>query len=312
MISPRGRGLSLSAHPRRCGADVACYFCVSCPTGSSPQVRGRYPPCALEHVFGGLIPAGAGQIPDAAPARVTVPAHPRRCGADGRLYSKYMLMRGSSPQVRGRSTPMPRRAKVGRLIPAGAGQIIMVFPFVCAERAHPRRCGADPCNGFWVTSRIGSSPQVRGRFCWPWLKRPDFGLIPAGAGQIGLVGKALREAGAHPRRCGADRIMAAPKFHCRGSSPQVRGRSCGSHCPNNFRGLIPAGAGQMSTRFLSNPMMGAHPRRCGADLACTSLRCVRNGSSPQVRGRSNKHIFISPVTGLIPAGAGQIPATVFG
>ena len=123
MISPRGRGLSLSAHPRRCGADVACYFCVSCPTGSSPQVRGRYPPCALEHVFGGLIPAGAGQIPDAAPARVTVPAHPRRCGADGRLYSKYMLMRGSSPQVRGRSTPMPRRAKVGRLIPAGAGQI---------------------------------------------------------------------------------------------------------------------------------------------------------------------------------------------
>ena len=61
------------------------------------------------------------------------------------------------------------------------------------------------------------------------------------------------------------------------------------------------------------PMVGcsrrAHPRRCGADKEHRGEDAGDGGSSPQLRGRFRKLKAKAPTNGLIPAGAGQIPAT---
>ena len=90
-----------------------------------------------------LIPAGAGQM-QVNSREVTWPrAHPRRCGADEHVDSHEFLVRGSSPQVRGRFGWGFAGFQVGGLIPAGAGQIRTQLRGPGNEGAHPRRCGAD-------------------------------------------------------------------------------------------------------------------------------------------------------------------------
>ena len=133
-----------TAHPRRCGADVATYIVVwSCP-GSSPQVRGRFDFLGRRRVPGGLIPAGAGQMRVGPVVVDHSTAHPRRCGADSSSVASPTRANGSSPQVRGRSRFVSFLLSSFGLIPAGAGQIMLVlFPPIALE---------------------GSSPQVRGRF----------------------------------------------------------------------------------------------------------------------------------------------------
>ncbi|EEI27977.1 hypothetical protein HMPREF0294_0591 [Corynebacterium glucuronolyticum ATCC 51867] len=99
-------------------------------------------------------------------------------------------MKGSSPQVRGRSTAFSGETPRDRLIPAGAGQMPHRAPCGTPPAAHPRRCGADPTEEDRRTAMGGSSPQVRGRCTYaripPWLTW----LIPAGAGQMFLKRRA--------------------------------------------------------------------------------------------------------------------------
>ena len=90
------------------------------------------------------------------------------------------------------------------LIPAGAGQTGVVAAQGSASGAHPRRCGAD---GQWISCIVvgkGSSPQVRGRHLRGVTLETHVGLIPAGAGQTGIICSRPTPAEAHPRRCGAD------------------------------------------------------------------------------------------------------------
>ena len=70
--------------------------------------------------------------------------------------------------------------------------------------------------------------------------------------------------------------------------------------------LIPAGAGQIIPEANVAVSAGAHPRRCGADSHITHLATAREGSSPQVRGRSYLRSNSAEYSRLIPAGAGQI------
>ncbi|EEI27960.1 hypothetical protein HMPREF0294_0574 [Corynebacterium glucuronolyticum ATCC 51867] len=71
-------------------------------------------------------------------------------------------------------------------------------------------------------------------------------------------------------------------------------------------GLIPAGAGQMVLLMVKSRGWGAHPRRCGADHCARASSCLGRGSSPQVRGRSQRGEGAHHPRGLIPAGAGQM------
>ena len=180
-----------------------------------------------------------------------------------------------------------------------------------AKQAHPRRCGADNKPEVAAAQAYGSSPQGRGRFWDDLGPSAAIGLIPAGAGQMGWVACGNRQHRAHPRRCGADSAYWSNVIAADGSSPQVRADVVPISVFPFCERLIPAGAGQIGSWPSRVRRKWAHPRRCGADRTVQDFGQCFIGSSPQVRGRSNKHIFISPVTGLIPAGAGQMDSAVF-
>ena len=172
------------AHPRRCGADIFIRNLQKMDKGSSPQVRGRLAGTLAYLQEARLIPAGAGQMQPACWRSPGHRAHPRRCGADNSPAILSHTWPGSSPQVRGRSHRGAVSWGLGGLIPAGAGQIPRRGPNQFAVPAHPRRCGADLMTYRKTGVRMGSSPQVRGRWRSKDRAHTSCGLIPAGAGQI--------------------------------------------------------------------------------------------------------------------------------
>ncbi len=98
--------------------------------------------------------------------------------------------------------------------------------------------------------------------------------------------------------------MANPDAADLGSSPQVRRPRVQTSQTGQRTGLIPAGAGTtLSLHFLSCSKR-AHPRRCGDHPLAGFRRRWGLGSSPQVRGPLGVVSMISPLVGLIPAGAG--------
>ena len=187
--------------------------------------------------------------------------------------------------MRGRCHWFYKPLRVGRLIPAGAGQICWSTLPPSTSAAHPRGCGADFIIAALLCGYKGSSPRVRGRLKTPEITIHANGLIPAGAGQIGPIRFPTWMSAAHPRGCGADLLADLHKVFCQGSSPRVRGRLPSSMSRNCGAGLIPAGAGQIRPHHLRHSSRAAHPRGCGADLCILLCGGENLGSSPRVRGR---------------------------
>ena len=110
-----------SVHPRACGELVAEAWTPHIRAGSSPRVRGTRgfaPSSEREFRF---IPARAGNSWDlTAPAKLA-PVHPRACGELPSMTWMLRRLAGSSPRVRGtRRTEWPVQ-RIGRFIPARAG-----------------------------------------------------------------------------------------------------------------------------------------------------------------------------------------------
>ena len=253
--------------------------------GSSPRVRGRLPLKLRIKARIRLIPASAGQTRSLRLWWMWLTAHPRECGADLLPQHLLRLLKGSSPRVRGRRDCRRRhRARIG-LIPASAGQTHHHLSTVGRNTAHPRECGADRGAFSPRISSVGSSPRVRGRRRGCNDHDPAGGLIPASAGQTRTRARSQPGQGAHPRECGADRLVFFVRGYAVGSSPRVRGRLRASMAVRVEIGLIPASAGQTRTAVPSSPAAKAHPRECGADCTCSANRTTRRGSSPRVRGR---------------------------
>ena len=232
-------------------------------------------------------------------------AHPRGCGADGSSGGCGHYPQGSSPRVRGRRNVARQRNHATGLIPAGAGQTSESVQTGRGRRAHPRGCGADGIRKAWNLVSKGSSPRVRGRPEVRSRHAAGMGLIPAGAGQTSGCGTRCSCRRAHPRGCGADNADELEHRSIAGSSPRVRGRRAISILKGGEGGLIPAGAGQTSSKTPARSTAPAHPRGCGADLPAGHGAGGRRGSSPRVRGRLNYLVVTCVGDGLIPAGAGQ-------
>ena len=211
-LIPAGAGSTFScspwevrhwAHPRRCGEHLA----------GGPRHRGG----------AGLIPAGAGSTAWRVTRCRSGWAHPRRCGEHADDGGGRTLLVGSSPQVRGAPGPPACRSAPRRLIPAGAGSTRRARWLCGGAGAHPRRCGEHTSPTRTVTSRTGSSPQVRGARRPGVMTQGRRGLIPAGAGSTLTGTPPRRGSPAHPRRCGEHRAVRRASALLGGSSPQVRG-----------------------------------------------------------------------------------------
>ena len=110
-------------------------------------------------------------------------------------------------------------------------------------RDHPRGCGAHGNRKRHEIRRRGSSPRVRGSRPYKIQERPEFGIIPAGAGLTRLVSAIARNMRDHPRGCGAHIPKQVYRTIWTGSSPRVRGSQNRDAQGCRSRGIIPAGAG---------------------------------------------------------------------
>ena len=109
----------------------------------------------------------------------------------------------------------------------------------------------------------------------------------------------------HPRGCGEKHHADAAFVDAQGSSPRVRGKAlrlCGCRAAS---GIIPAGAGKSMNLRLVWICLRDHPRGCGEKSRLCTVALAQGGSSPRVRGKAMPTPRPSPLTGIIPAGAGK-------
>ena len=169
--------------------------------------------------------------------------HPRRCGAFYLEPYWWLLRSGSSPQVRGICSASYPHFFLGRIIPAGAGHLIVTMVIIRKRWDHPRRCGAFSPDGSLIEYECGSSPQMRGISSRPTPGAAILRIIPADAGHLGLVFRVVKVFGDHTRRCGAFYSYQYDNQTFRGSSPQMRGILPACVVLNGFLRIIPADAG---------------------------------------------------------------------
>ena len=130
-------------HPRACGANSVAGKLKSFVFGSSPRMRGKPRALAWQCHWIRIIPAHAGQTLSRSWRCRASPDHPRACGAniDGRPTESET--HGSSPRMRGKRTDRHDGQDTDRIIPAHAGQTVLLAFFIVVSADHPRACGAN-------------------------------------------------------------------------------------------------------------------------------------------------------------------------
>ncbi len=176
-----------SDHPRACGANGFGYRDGVMVDGSSPRMRGKLFLRVGQGRVLRIIPAHAGQTRLRVSVRLSVPDHPRACGANSFTTTVAARPGGSSPRMRGKRAQDQTGGHRRRIIPAHAGQTMRRPHAASASSDHPRACGA---NLRWVSaekSNGGSSPRMRGKLRPCDLAPRQIRIIPAHAGQTSAV-----------------------------------------------------------------------------------------------------------------------------
>ena len=195
-----------------------------------------------------------------------------------------------------------------RLIPAHAGKTLAPAKGQRQPAAHPRSRGENPWPTCVASAPGGSSPLTRGKLESGLIPDLSTGLIPAHAGKTRVVSSAGRQAAAHPRSRGENRLFRSPYWWRFGSSPLTRGKHVALAHGAAVSGLIPAHAGKTNARRGIKYRGAAHPRSRGENDLAEGAGCEVSGSSPLTRG---KQVPDRPVTHkgrLIPAHAGKTTA----
>ena len=190
------------AHPRSRGEHLSPRSSPCWSRGSSPLARGTQAAVVVGAACPGLIPARAGNTPAHGRAPRGDRAHPRSRGEHCFKPLWGAWRRGSSPLARG--TPLVVSDDCGGcgLIPARAGNTEHVPKITDAARAHPRSRGEH--GGYYrAPGRVpGSSPLARGTPALHGMSLRQIGLIPARAGNTGLLFLMPLSWRAHPRSRG--------------------------------------------------------------------------------------------------------------
>ena len=278
------------AHPRACGENDVYWTHALYRLGSSPRVRGKRPVARHGLSPVGLIPARAGKTSAVRLRDLGPEAHPRACGENQQGLQGALHRAGSSPRVRGKPGDPPGQAARRRLIPARAGKTCSGGGPCSTTRAHPRACGENTGGAGTVRAPRGSSPRVRGKPHPPARGRAPARLIPARAGKTSGVPETWCSSTAHPRACGENQDENIVNLSKDGSSPRVRGKLARDQRQGRGDRLIPARAGKTANAVWAAPMMAAHPRACGENVAWTPLQMASQGSSPRVRGKRLSHL----------------------
>ena len=107
------------------------------------------------------------------------------------------------------------------------------------------------------------------------------------------------------RVCGEHRTLTDENGEPWGSSPRMRGTHQIRDVSADIHGIIPAYAGNTMLTRPGHTQLGDHPRVCGEHLSATTLRHVKEGSSPRMRGTHAARRMPRHRPGIIPAYAGN-------
>ena len=274
-------------------------------SGSSPLARGTPRSLFLLLVVIRLIPARAGNTPDAFLTVTRCAAHPRSRGEHTCVGCGSRRGCGSSPLARGTLVIDVCRPMDERLIPARAGNTQKVTGRAHTTPAHPRSRGEHIDMLALFLLLCGSSPLARGTPSARPAAHTYPRLIPARAGNTSGISSAPSSPQAHPRSRGehCEALRLSPSAI--GSSPLARGtrnQRVGLAVPAR---LIPARAGNTPQSAAQYQASVAHPRSRGEHTAPMNVWDGFRGSSPLARGTRHKkhHSFIAER--LIPARAGN-------
>ena len=94
----------------------------------------------------------------------------------------------------------------------------------------------------------------------------------------------------------------------KGLSPRVRGNHARLTMPLDFRGSIPASAGEPVARLERAEKPRVYPRECGGTYAAWHGGAADVGLSPRVRGNPGNWYTVGETGGSIPASAGEPPS----
>ena len=165
-------------------------------------MRGTLQPAAPAPCLPGIIPAYAGNTLMCHDLFCEVWDHPRVCGEHHGVRFGLLYSLGSSPRMRGTPKKANEKSKAARIIPAYAGNTRGVRPQRQHVRDHPRVCGEHCIVGGVQNVGEGSSPRMRGTLRTTTTSTPHVGIIPAYAGNTGVLKTYFIQNGDHPRVCG--------------------------------------------------------------------------------------------------------------
>ena len=174
-----------------------------------------------------------------------------------------------------------------------------------APRDHPRVCGEHYKHRGSITPNPGSSPRMRGTRAVCDGESCRIRIIPAYAGNTGLVHVRHSGNGDHPRVCGEHCGVCGAYFSCLGSSPRMRGTPGVDGQWRVAPGIIPAYAGNTPTFPWSTTAARDHPRVCGEHVQNALGRFNVAGSSPRMRGTHARNRSGRRNPRIIPAYAGN-------
>ena len=151
-----------AAHPRSRGEHSWRSRCAAAVGGSSPLARGTRLSSTPKTIFPRLIPARAGNTVCNQLVGCRSAAHPRSRGEHVARRWSITCTPGSSPLARGTQTIKNAFQNGIRLIPARAGNTLILITSPVMISAHPRSRGEHFLITVSHAPRSGSSPLARG------------------------------------------------------------------------------------------------------------------------------------------------------
>ena len=200
------------------------------------------------------------------------------------MLERLPHVQGSSPRMRGTPICAVHIYDGVGIIPAYAGNTLFCVALDTLFWDHPRVCGEHIVWVCHASSCLGSSPRMRGTLSWAHTCRPTPGIIPAYAGNTVRALTRPTAAWDHPRVCGEHTCGIVEQGTRQGSSPRMRGTPVSIGLRAIRLGIIPAYAGNTSSRTADGGHQRDHPRVCGEHHGSESDSEGLEGSSPRMRG----------------------------
>ena len=155
-------------------------------------------------------------------------------------------------------------------------------------------------------SHRGSSPRIRGEWCFCCGVCVPCRIIPANTGRMWLAKLVVHSGWDHPREYGENESRVEMLAEKAGSSPRIRGECDLMNEGYYLDRIIPANTGRIQIeQHFQNPF-GDHPREYGENPHNSTASFQPLGSSPRIRGECPMFVAAYDGEGIIPANTGRI------